>query len=219
MINTFMKKYGIIKKCKHCGCEFETRPRYLDYCSTPCKNPNNRPGHIPWNKGKKMTEEFINTKMNLEGLQKGWGWNKGIPLKEHNPIVYEKMLGESNPNWEGKVNNERYKDHIADESFKSYKREVRKATYRSVYQMKKEGLVPENTGKRKDQYQLDHIIPIKQGYEQDIDPKLLGSIPNLQYILGEENRKKWDSFQDEVVVESILKEAENVLQRKGPRPL
>jgi len=51
--------------------------------------------------------------------------------------------------------------------------------------MQKEGLVPTNTGKRKDQYQLDHIIPFKQEYEMGLDPTIIGGRSNLRWILGE----------------------------------
>jgi len=198
-INTSMKKYGIIKKCKHCGTEFETRPRFLDYCSQKCKNPLNRGEYKPWNKGKKMSKEFIETKMNLDGLEKGRGYWKG----KKNPGAAKKWLGENNPNWDGKMNNQRPKNYVDDE-FTAYKRECRKATYRSWYAMKKEGTIPDNTGKRKDQYQLDHIIPFKQGFELGIDPVIIGGRQNLQWILGEENRKKWDSYQPNNVIKTIL---------------
>jgi very-short-patch-repair endonuclease len=96
-------KYGLIKKCLFCGNEFETRPHFNLYCSQACKNPNNRPGHIPWNKGLQMSEEFKQTKMNLEGLAKGWGWNKGVP----NDRQKSKWTGEGNPNWNGGISRKR----------------------------------------------------------------------------------------------------------------
>ena len=71
--------------------------------------------------------------------------------------------------------------------------------------MKKEGLVPE-TGKRKIDLQMDHIIPFKQGFELGIDPKIIGGRKNLRFILGEENRSKWDSFQPNDVVKLITGE-------------
>jgi len=200
MINTCMKnKYGIIKKCLHCENEFETKLRFLDYCSQKCKNPLNRGEYDPWNKGVKLTEEQ-KAKQNTSGLTKGWGWNKGIP----NEVQKQKWTGKGNPNWNGKVNNQRPKNYVDDE-FTAYKRECRKATYRSWYVMKKEGLVPE-TGKRKTDLQMDHIIPFKQGFELGIDPKIIGGRKNLRFILGEENRSKWDSFQPNDVVKLITGE-------------
>ena len=89
-------KYGISKKCLYCGNQFETRPRFLDYCSQPCKNPLNRGEYDPWNKGIKLTEEQ-KAKQNTSGLVKGRGWNKG----KSNEIARQRMMGENNPNWSG----------------------------------------------------------------------------------------------------------------------
>ena len=189
-------KYGITKHCSHCRAEFITKPRFLEYCSTPCKNPINRPGNVAWNKGVKLTEEQ-RANQNTEGLKKGHGWNKGIP-NERQRI---KWLTD-NPNKDGKVNNQRPKKKV-DTAFSLYKSECLKATYRSRYQMKKEGLVPNNTGKGKTQYQLDHIIPFRQGFELNITPAVIGGRQNLRYILGSENRSKWDTYQTEEIIRSI----------------
>lgn len=190
-------KYGTFKRCQYCKTEFETRPRFLEFCSTKCKNPLNRGEYTPWNKGIKLTEEQ-KAKQNRDGLAKGWGWNKGVPNEKQK----EKWTA-NNPNKDGRVNNKRPKNYI-DDNFTAYKRECRKATYRSWYAMKKEGIIPENTGKRPDQYQLDHIIPFKQGFELGIPPAVIGSRKNLRYILGKENRKKWDCFQEENIVQYII---------------
>jgi len=188
-------KYGLSKVCLFCESGFITKPRFLDYCSQKCKNPLNRGEYDPWNKGIKLTEEQ-KAKQNRNGLAKGWGWNKGGT----NEIARHRFLT-NNPNKDGKLNNLRPKNYIDDE-FTAYKRECRKATYRTVYTMKKEGTA-KITGKHKTDYQLDHIIPYKQGFELRIDPSIIGSRKNLRYILGEENRKKWDSYQPIEVVTLI----------------
>jgi hypothetical protein len=206
MINTFMEKYGFIKACLFCGSEFKTRPRFVGYCSQKCKNPLNRGEYDPWNKGKKLTEEQ-KAKQNTEGLKKGWGWNKGLP-NEAQSIRWK----ENNPNKDGRINNMRPKNYI-DNEFTAYKRLAKKATYRSWYDMKQEGLIPDNIGKRKDQYQLDHIIPFRQGYELGIDPSIIGSRQNLRYILGEENRSKWDCFQSDDVLKSVLGEEHGLFRK------
>jgi hypothetical protein len=193
-------KYGLSSTCAHCGMMFITKPKFLEYCSTPCKNPINRKGNVPWNKGKEMTPEQ-KSKLNLEGLKQGHGWNKGLSNKSQT----ERWSGPNNPNWEGKLNNLRPKK-IVDDEFAKYKRECKKATHRAKYAMQKEGLVPTNTGKRKDQYQLDHIVPFKQGYEMGIDPKVIGGRSNLRWILGEENRTKWDRFQPKEIINKVLGE-------------
>ena len=189
-------KYGLIKNCLYCSSEFITKPRFNNYCSIKCKNPLNRGEYGPWNKGIKLTEEQ-KAKQNTEGLKKGWGYWKG----KKNEKQRQKWLTD-NPNKDGKVNNLRPKNYI-DTEFTAYKRDCRKATYRTIYQMRKEGLVPV-TGKRKTDLQLDHIIPYKQGFELNISSEIIGSRKNLRFILGEENRKKWDSFQPDDVVQSII---------------
>ena len=159
-------KYGLIKKCPQCNSEFETKRMFLTYCSTPCKNPINRPGHLPWNKGIKLTDEQ-RAKQNTEGLKKGRGWNKGKP----NEIDRSK---------------------------------VRYFTYRTIKIMKESGDWVPKFGKYKDSWQVDHIIPHKQGFELGIDPSILGGKNNIQFIKGEENRKKWDSYQPSDVVDYII---------------
>lgn len=43
-------------------------------------------------------------------------------------------------------------------------------------------------------YQLDHIIPIQYGFENDISPEIIGHINNLQFIPWEENNSKRDKL-------------------------
>jgi hypothetical protein len=189
-------KYGILKACLFCGTEFITKPRLIDYCSQPCKNPINRLGNIPWNKGITLTEEQ-KAKQNTEGLKKGWGWNKG----KSNEIARQRMIT-NNPNKDGKLNNLRPKNPCNDQ-FKTYRGQVRQSTYRTLKEMKGNGEWIPKVGKYKDSWQIDHIIPHKQGYELGIDPAILGSRKNIQFIKGEENRKKWDSYQPMEIIESI----------------
>jgi hypothetical protein len=192
-------KYGLIKKCLHCNQDFETKPRYLEYCSTPCKNPINRPGNTAWNKGIKLTKEQ-KSKLNIEGLKKGHGWNKGLPNERQS-----QKWKENNPNANGKLNNLRPKKPCND-ALKLYRGKVRYATYRTIKEMKVNNEWVPVFGKYKHSWQIDHIIPIVQGFELGIDPYLLGSKKNIQFIKGEENRSKWDSFQTKDVVESITGE-------------
>lgn len=192
-------KYGIQNTCQHCKQEFTTKPRYVLFCSQKCKNPLNRGEYDPWNKGLKLTDEQ-KSRQNTSGLKKGHGWNKGIP----NTRQTEKWTGEGNPNWQGRMNNARPKKTI-DNEFVKYKNQCKHATYRTIYEMKKEGLVPK-LGKHKTDLQIDHIIPYKQGYELNIDPAIIGGRKNLRFITGAENRAKWDRHQDSDVVQSIIGE-------------
>lgn len=191
-------KYGITKNCKFCEAEFETKPRFLTYCSTPCKNPNNRPGHTVWNAGLKLSDEQ-KSKINKNGLSKGRGWNKGLP----NELSRKRFL-ENNPNKDGRLNNLRPKIYV-DTEYTAYLRECRKETYRTIYSMKKENIVPK-TGKKKTDLQLDHIIPYKQGFELKIPASIIGGRSNLRFILGKENRDKWDKYQAMDIIRSIAGE-------------
>ena len=189
-------KYGLTKVCLFCESSFITKPRFLDYCSQKCKNPLNRGEYDPWNKGIKLTSEQ-KAKQNLNGLKKGWGWNKGGT----NEIARQRFLT-NNPNKDGKLNNLRPKNPIT-EPLKLYRSKVRYHTYRTLREMKTNGEWVPKTGKYKDSWQIDHIIPHRQGFELGIDPSLLGSKKNIQFIKGEENRKKWDSYQPNEVVKLI----------------
>jgi hypothetical protein len=190
-------KYGITKACLFCGNNFLTQPRFTQYCSQPCKNPNNRPGHTPWNKGITLTNEQ-KAKQNRDGLKKGWGWNKGIPNEKQR----DKWLTD-NPNKNGKLNNQRPKDSNVP-AYKKYLGQVRRATYRTIKEMKENNEWVPITGKHKNDYQIDHIIPCKQGFDLGIEASLLGSRNNIQFIKGEENRKKWHSYQTDEVIKSII---------------
>ena len=189
--------YGVEHTCDYCGNKFITKPRYVKYCSTPCKNPINRKGHIAWNKGIKLTEEQ-KAKQNREGLAKGWGWNKGLPNEKQR----EKWLT-NNPNKDGKVNNTRPKKQHTDK-LKIYRGQVRYFTYRTIKEMKQNGEYVPKTGKYPEDFQLDHIISIMQGFNLGILPQVLGSKNNLQFIKGKENRNKWHTDQPVEVLKEII---------------
>lgn len=40
-------------------------------------------------------------------------------------------------------------------------------------------------------YQVDHILSIKYGFENNIHPKIIGNIKNLQMLPWKDNRYKW----------------------------
>ncbi len=109
----------------------------------------------------------------------------------------------NNPNKDGKLNNLRPKNPNVP-AYRKYLGEVRKITYRTIKEMKANNEWVPITGKHKTDWQIDHIIPCKQGFELGIDPSLLGSKNNIQFIKGEENRKKWDSYQPADIIESII---------------
>lgn len=192
-------KYGIVKQCLFCNAQFETRPRFKDYCSQKCKNPLNRGEFEPWNKGIKLTDEQ-KAKQNISGLSKGRGWNKGIP----NEAQRQRWLTD-NPNKDGRVNNLRPKDPNVS-AYRKYLGKVRHATYRTLKEMRANNEWVPKFGKHKDDWQVDHIIPCKQGFELGIAPSLLGQRNNVQFIKGGENRSKWHTFQPLNVVKYITGE-------------
>lgn len=189
-------KYGLVAFCSFCKKEFLTKPRFLEFCSTPCKNPINRPGHTVWNKGIKLTEEQ-KTKLNISGLKKGHGWNKG----KSNERQRQRWI-EDNPNANGKLNNLRPKK-LPDDKYTIYKSEVRKATYRTIRELRKTGNFIPKFGKYKNDLQIDHIVPIKQGFELGIPPVLLGSKKNIQFLKGKDNRLKWHAYQPLSIVRVV----------------
>lgn len=40
-------------------------------------------------------------------------------------------------------------------------------------------------------YQLDHIISVKFGFDNNIPPEIIGGLENLQMLPWKENRNKW----------------------------
>lgn len=71
-----------------------------------------------------------------------------------------------------------------------YRREVWKYTYRNDLELL------DNWEKRgrcgvDGAFQLDHIISIQEGYENNISPDKIGSMDNLRMIPWKENREKW----------------------------
>lgn len=56
----------------------------------------------------------------------------------------------------------------------------------------------ENHNKRgRNKYHLDHIISIRTGFMNRIDPEIIGDIKNLRFIPSKENIKKSSFLQEE----------------------
>ena len=66
-----------------------------------------------------MTDEFKATKMNLSGLSKGRGWNRGIA----NPDQSAKWK-ENNPNKGGRQNIQKFKDGVFSKSYSKGEQEL-----------------------------------------------------------------------------------------------
>lgn len=83
------------------------------------------------------------------------------------------------------------KENKLDENKKEYYKAVRRETYKSL---KINNINPNNLpigiNGSGDVYQVDHIIPIIEGYKSQIDPKIIGDINNLQLLHWRDNNKK-----------------------------
>lgn len=81
--------------------------------------------------------------------------------------------------------------------FKEYYMKVRKIT-EQTYKNNKDIINPDNLPRTlcgvDNGYQLDHIFPIKRGYILGINPKVIGSIDNLQMLSWQNNILKFTSL-------------------------
>lgn len=93
-----------------------------------------------------------------------------------------------------------------DDSKIEYYKAVRRATYNS-YKKYKYIINPDNLkiglNGSGDVYQLDHIIPVIEGYNRNINPNIIGHHKNLQMLHWTENRSK-DRFCCKVFLEDLL---------------
>jgi 5-methylcytosine-specific restriction endonuclease McrA len=68
-------------------------------------------GFTPWNKGIKYSEK-LKKRLDLSGLAKGHGWNKGKPspwTSERNRVQNRQRVNEKHWNWQGGKTKERHK--------------------------------------------------------------------------------------------------------------
>lgn len=129
--------------------------------------------------------------------------NQSERMRKNNPsklqhvrkIFSEKIKGENNP----KIKNILKKENITfDDYFKRksklqlYRDKVLKITNKQDLKSLKNCNLRGRCGV-KGAYQLDHIIPIKYGYLNNISPEELGDISNLRFIPWFENRMKSDT--------------------------
>jgi hypothetical protein len=68
-----------------------------------------------------------------------------------------------------------------------YYNEVHKITKRQNIKSLKHYEKRGKSRKGTDNYQLDHIIPISEGFRNNIDPNIIGDITNLRFIPWKEN--------------------------------
>lgn len=193
-----------MRNCEFCGKEFEPRRWFRKYCSVACKNPSNRRGHIPWNKG--LTKEDPRVLKNITSQNRippPAGWNTGNKTKAAKiaSAAASIRMRERNPNHNGICNLKRT-NKPQPKGWKLYVKEVRKFTMRTKRIIQKKSNI--KFGKKSNDWQLDHIIPLKQGYELNIPPYIIGNKYNVQILKQKENRKKWDEFQSKEMINEII---------------
>jgi len=57
--------------------------------------------------------------------------------------------------------------------------------------------------KRNRQNHIDHILSIVEGFNNNLDPKIVGSVYNLRIIKGVANRKK--SYKSDITIKELIK--------------
>jgi len=146
----------------------ETRKRMSESAKQRSSNgilPDNK-GKPPWNKGK--TKETDQSVFKYASSQRGQTRNGRYPKgEEHHNFNYKKT------------------------EYDEYSYQVWKVTHKQDISLLENYDKPRGRAGVEGAYQLDHIISIKYGFDNDIDPRVIGDLSNLQIITWQENRKKW----------------------------
>jgi hypothetical protein len=150
------------------------------------KISESKKGHTPWNRGK--------TSLDDDRIQSGT--QNGMFGRNHTENTKDKisatLLSKHDQDLQDKF--ERYRRQVA---------RLTEKTYVEFYQ----SINPENYPRTlcgvQGGYQLDHIVPVKYGFENNIPANLLAEKYNLQVIPWQENRSKWDGLTEQA--QAILK--------------
>jgi hypothetical protein len=185
-----------IRECPSCNCEIEycgkskrwnvqLAERKKTKCSK-CQNFN----QVPWNVGipmkkeskEKSREKKIGKPIHSEEYKKWLRENSLTNLKGEKSLVIQKILEKENIS---------YSDYVKNYcNFIEYEKKVYLITYQQPINSLKNSEKLRGRCGVENAYQLDHIISIKEGYEKKIEPEIIGSIENLQFIPWQENIKK-----------------------------
>jgi len=109
---------------------------------------------------------------------------KSYETKKRKADGYLISLGMENGLAKGLTRNE-YEQLISNKQL--YYNEVHKITKRQNIKSLKHYEKRGKSRKGTDNYQLDHIIPISEGFRNNIDPNIIGEITNLRFIPWKEN--------------------------------
>ena len=93
------------------------------------------------------------------------------------------------------INNPKHQNYINNNptEYKEYKTKV---TYYTEQSYKKHIKILDRYKLRSKEYHLDHIIPISYGWINKIEPKIIGSLNNIQILIKIENLKKSNKIND-----------------------
>jgi hypothetical protein len=83
--------------------------------------------------------------------------------------------------------------------YQAYRNKVDTITYRN-FRKYRDIIDPEN--KHGVDYHIDHKFSVKQGYQKNIPPEVIGNIYNLQILPAEENKAK--NFRSSISLEELL---------------
>jgi hypothetical protein len=168
------------RKCRKCGCGW-ARGKTKETNESLAKMAKNvskaNKGCIPWNKGL--------TKNEHESLQIIGEKRRG---KKHTNEIKKIISDHSKSRWESGLYNNQYGKKYKE--FKKYQHKVHKLTHKVKHLI--EGYDSEKHGKmgKNGAYQIDHIIDIKFGFDNNIPEEKIADLSNLQFIPWEENIKK-----------------------------
>ena len=168
------------RKCRKCGCGW-ARGKTKETNESLYKMSKNvskaNKGCIPWNKGL--------TKIDHHSLQIIGEKRKG---KRHTDDIKKIISDYSKSRWEAGVYDNQYGKLYKE--FKKYQHKVHKLTHKVKHLI--EGYDSEKHGKmgKSGAYQIDHIIDIKFGFDNNIPEEKIADLSNLQFIPWEENIKK-----------------------------
>jgi len=130
-------------------------------------------------------------------------WNTGL-TKDTNDIL--KIIGEKNKQhkhsdevkvligkhskqrWEAGLYNNQYGKNYKE--FKKYQHKVHKLTHKIKHLIEGYDITKHGKMGKLGAYQIDHIIDIKFGFDNNIPVEKIADISNLQFIKWEENIKK-----------------------------
>jgi uncharacterized protein YukE len=173
------------RKCRKCGCGHwkgktkdtdEKLNKMSQKVSSTWKEKFNN-GYSVWNTGlSKNTNDILKT---ISDKNKNY---------KHTDTAKEKISKHSKHLWDsGHFNNQIRNNH---NEFKKYQNRVHKLTKKvkhliSGYDETKHGIMGKVGA-----YQIDHIIDIKYGFDNDIPAEQIADLSNLQFISWEENIKK-----------------------------